>query len=42
MRTMAGVSFILVFLPEQMVLIQLIDALVRPALFLAAGLALAT
>jgi hypothetical protein len=41
--TMVGVSFILVFfLPEQVVSIQLIDALVRPALFLAAGLALAT
>jgi len=41
--TMAGVSALLVvFLPEQVVQITMVDAVVRPALFLAAGLALAT
>jgi hypothetical protein len=41
--TMVGVTFLLVFFaPAQVVQIQLMDALVRPALFLAAGLAIAT
>ena len=41
--TMVGLSFLLVFfLPAGIVTIDIMDALVRPALFLAAGLALAT
>jgi len=41
--SMVGLSFLLVFsLPEQIVEFDLLDALVRPALFLAAGMALAT
>jgi len=41
--TMAGVSFLVVFfLPEHVIQVGLMDALVRPALFLAAGLAIAT
>jgi hypothetical protein len=41
--TMVGVSALMVLtLPQHMVSIELMDALVRPALFLAAGLALAT
>ena len=40
--TLVGLSFLMVFfLPEQVVHISLMDALVRPALFLAAGLAIA-
>ena len=41
--TLVGLSFVMVFfLPQHMVTMELMDALVRPALFLAAGLALAT
>jgi hypothetical protein len=41
--TLVGLSFVMVFfLPRHMVTMELMDALVRPALFLAAGLALAT
>lgn len=41
--TLVGLSFSMVFfLPQHMVTMELMDALVRPALFLAAGLALAT
>ena len=41
--TLVGLSFAMVFfLPQHMVTMELMDALVRPALFLAAGLALAT
>ena len=41
--TLAALSFAMVFfLPAHMVSMELMDALVRPALFLAAGLALAT
>jgi hypothetical protein len=41
--TLVGLSFVMVFfLPQHMVPMELMDALVRPALFLAAGLALAT
>lgn len=41
--TMVGATFLLVFFaPAHVVEIQLIDALVRPSLFLAAGLAIAT
>lgn len=40
--TLVGLSFLMVFfLPEQVVQVTLMDALVRPALFLAAGLAIA-
>lgn len=40
--TLVGLSFLMVFfLPEQVVDVALVDALVRPALFLAAGLAIA-
>lgn len=40
--TLVGLSFLMVFfLPEQVVQISLMDALIRPALFLAAGLAIA-
>jgi hypothetical protein len=40
--TLVGLSFLMVFfLPSHMVTMSLMDALVRPALFLAAGLALA-
>jgi hypothetical protein len=40
--TLVGLSFLMTFfLPEQVVQISLMDALVRPALFLAAGLAVA-
>jgi hypothetical protein len=43
MGTMVGATFLIVyFLPEQVLTINLMDALVRPALFLATGLALAT
>ena len=41
--TLVALSFVMVFfLPAHMVTMELMDALVRPALFLAAGLALAT
>ncbi|HEV8012870.1 MAG TPA: DUF6350 family protein [Pontimonas sp.] len=41
--TLVALSFVMVFfLPHHMVTMELMDALVRPALFLAAGLALAT
>ena len=41
--TLVALSFVTVFfLPAHMVTLELMDALVRPALFLAAGLALAT
>lgn len=41
--TLVALSFAMVFfLPDHMVTMELMDALVRPALFLAAGLALAT
>ncbi|MDA2980255.1 MAG: DUF6350 family protein [Actinomycetota bacterium] len=41
--TLVALSFVMVFfLPQHMVTMELMDALVRPALFLAAGLALAT
>lgn len=41
--TLVALSFVMVFfLPQHMVTMDLMDALVRPALFLAAGLALAT
>jgi hypothetical protein len=41
--TLVALSFVMVFfLPGHMVTMELMDALVRPALFLAAGLALAT
>ena len=41
--TMVGLSYLLVLsLPEQVVGFSLLDALVRPALFLAAGMAIAT
>lgn len=41
--TLAGVSFLMVtFLPEQVVTLPVVDAVVRPALFLATGLAIAT
>jgi len=41
--TMAGLSFAMVFfLPEHVVAIGMMDAVVRPALFLATGLAIAT
>lgn len=41
--TLVGLSFVMVFfLPQHMVTMELMDALVRPALFLSAGLALAT
>lgn len=40
--TLVGLSFVMVFfLPEQVVQVNLVDALVRPALFLATGLAIA-
>lgn len=41
--TLAGLSFLLVtFIPAQVVVLPLVDAVVRPALFLAAGLAIAS